>query len=81
MKIKKNVEMPNRIGNASRISEASLAVIEFVDSEDANLKFECGNEQEAKRVYSTVSGTARRLGLPVRVSKSMNDIYVLHKEG
>ena len=79
MKIVKNVEMPKNIGRA-RLGEVSLAVLDFVKSDDVNIKFECEDRREASRTYSTVSGTVNRYKLNVRVTKSMNDIYVVRKE-
>lgn len=79
MKIKKNVEMPKNVGRA-KLGEASLALVEFVNSEDTNMKYECGGKEEASRIYSTISGTAKRMKLPVKVMRSVNDIYVIRKE-
>jgi len=46
-----------------------------------SLKFECDDKAEATRVYSTVSGYVNRYRLPVKVQRSVNDIYVTRKEG
>ena len=80
MKILKNVDMPTNIGR-TKLGEASLALMDFMKSDDVNMKFECEDKKEANRVYSTVSGTATRYKLNVRVTRSMNDIYVVRKEG
>lgn len=80
MKILKNVDMPTNIGR-TKLGEASLALMDFYKSDDANMKFECEDTKEANRVYSTVSGTANRYKLNVRVTRSINDIYVVRKEG
>ena len=79
MKIQRNVDVPNNIGR-TRLGEASLALVEFVNSDDANIKYECGGKEEANRVYSTLSGTIKKRGLPVKIMRSMNDIYVIRKE-
>lgn len=79
MNIKRNVEIPTNIGR-SKLGETSLAVVEFLKSGDTNIKFECESSKEANTVYSTVSGTVKRLKLPAKVIKSMNDIYVVRKE-
>ena len=78
MKIKKNVEVPTNIGR-SRLGKLNLAVKEFAESEDANMKFECDDPKEAVRVYSTVSGFVNRYHMNLRVTKSMNDVYVVRK--
>ena len=80
MKIQKNVDVPRNIGR-NKLGEVSLALIEFVESEDTNMKFECGGKAEADRVYSTLSTRMRTSNLPVKVMRSMNDIYVIRKEG
>ena len=80
MKIVKNVDMPTNIGR-TKLGEASLALMDFYESDDVNMKFECEDKKEANRIYSTVSGTAMRYKLNVRVTRSMNDIYVVRKEG
>ena len=79
MKIERNVEMPTNIGR-NKLGEASLALMDFYKSSDANVKFECETKKEADAVYSTLSGTARRYDLDVKVTRSMNDIYVVRKE-
>jgi hypothetical protein len=79
MKIQKNVNVPRNIGR-NKMGEVSLALIEFVESEDTNMKFECGGKAEADRVYSTLSTRMRASNLPVKVMRSMNDIYVIRKE-
>jgi len=79
MKIKKNVEMPTNIGR-NRLGESSLALMEFWENGDKNIKFECESKREANAVYSTVFSTAKRYGLDVKLIKSMNDIYVVRKE-
>ena len=79
MKITKNVEMPTNIGR-KRLGESSLALMEFWENGDKNIKFECESKREANAVYSTVFGTAKRYGLDVKLIKSMNDIYVVRKE-
>ena len=78
MKIERNVEMPTNIGR-NKLGEASLALMDFYDSDDTNIKFECESKKEADSVYSTIGGTARRYALKVRVTRSMNDIYVVRK--
>ena len=80
MKIQKNVDVPRNIGR-NKLGEVSLALIEFVESEDTNMMFECGGKAEADRVYSTLSTRIRTSNLPVKVMRSMNDIYVIRKEG
>ena len=79
MKIKRNVEIPKNIGN-SALGETSLALLDFVDSDDVNMKYECEDKREASRIYSTASGTARRMKLPVRITRSMNDVYVIRED-
>ena len=79
MKVLKNVEMPTNIGR-QRLGEVSLVLMDFYDSDDTNVKFECESRKEANAVYSTVFGTAKRYKLNVRVTRSMNDIYVIRKE-
>lgn len=79
MKIVRNVEMPTNIGR-NRLGEVSLALMDFYDGDDKNVKFECESKKEANAVYSTVFGTAKRYKLDVRVTRSMNDIYVVRKE-
>ena len=78
MKIERNVEMPTNIGR-NKLGEASLALMDFYKSDDANIKYECETKREADSVYSTVSGTARRYDLKVKVTRSMNDVYVVRK--
>lgn len=78
MRIKKNVVIPTNIGR-SKLGETSLAVMEFAESEDANMKFECDDPKEAVKVYSTVSGFVNRYHMNLRVTKSMNDVYVIRK--
>ena len=78
MKIERNVEMPSNIGR-NKLGEASLALMDFYKSGDVNIKFECEDKKEADRIYSTVSGTANRYHLNVKVTRSMNDIYVVRK--
>ena len=80
MKIHKNVEVPKNIGRG-KLGEVSLALVEFVESDDANIKFECGGKEEANRVYSTLCTRAKTSHLPVKIVRSMNDIYVVRKEG
>ena len=80
MKIKRNVEVPTNIGR-KRLGEVSLAIKEFVDSDDANIKFECDSKEEATSVYSTASGFVNRYKVGVKVTRSMNDIYVVRKAG
>ena len=77
MKIKKNVESPNL--GMGRYCEASTAILDFIESDDINLKFECGGKEEAKRIYGTVNSFVRVKKLPVKVTKSMNDIYITRK--
>lgn len=79
MKVLRNVEMPTNIGR-QRLGEVSLVLMDFYDSGDTNVKFECESKKEANAVYSTVFGTAKRYKLNVRVTRSMNDIYVIRKE-
>lgn len=78
MKILKNVEV--RKGMGRRRSEVSLAIIDFVGSEDTNLKFECGNKEEARRIYQTALSFLRAHDYPLKAIKSANDIYVLRTE-
>lgn len=79
MKILKNVEVPTNLGR-NKLGDASSALVEFTNSKDKNMKVECETKREADCIYSTISGTARRYGLPVRVTRSLNDIYVIRKE-
>jgi len=79
MKILKNVEMPTNIGR-NRLGESSLALMDFYENGDKNIKFECESKKEANAVYSTIFGTAKRYGLDVKIVRSMNDIYVVRKE-
>ena len=77
MKILRNVEAPNR---RDRYGEVTVAILDFVESSDVNIKFECESKEEAKKVYSSAGGAARTMKLPVKVMKSGNDIYVVRKE-
>ena len=79
MKIQRNVEVPKNIGRG-KLGEVSLALVEFYESEDANMKFECENKSEANRVQSTLAGRVKVMNLPVKVMRSANDIYVVRKE-
>lgn len=76
MKIIKNVEAPTR---RDRYGEVTTAILDFIDSTDKNIKFECENKDEARRVYSSAGGAVRTMNLPVRVMKSALDIYVVRK--
>ena len=78
MKITKNVEVPTNIGRG-KLGELNLAVKEFAESDDVNMKIECDTAKEASKYYSTVSGFVNRYDLNLRVTKSMNDIYVVRK--
>jgi len=78
MNIKKNVEVPTNIGR-ERLGEISLAIVEFCESDDVNVKFECGGKEEAARVYNTSCAFVRSRKLPIKVQKSMNDIYIVRK--
>lgn len=78
MNIKKNVEIPTNIGR-NRLGELNLAVKEFAESDDLNMKVECETNKEAITAYSTISGFISRYHLPLRLTKSMNDIYVVRK--
>lgn len=78
MKIQRNVEVPKNIGRG-KLGDVSLALVEFYESEDMNLKFECESKEEANRVQSTLAGRVKATNLPVKVMRSMNDIYVVRK--
>lgn len=78
MKIVKNVEV--RKGMGRRRSDVSLAIVDLVGSEDTNLKFECGNKDEARRIYQNALSFAKAHDYPLKVIKSANDIYVVRKE-
>ncbi len=77
MKILRNVEAPNK---RDRYCEVTVAILDFIESSDKNIKFECDDKDEAKKVYSSAGGAARMMNLPVKVMKSGNDIYVVRKE-
>lgn len=79
MKIVRNAEVPTNIGRA-KLGKTSMAMMEFIESDDVNIKFECESKKEAGACYSTLFGTAKRYGLPVRITRSFNDIYVIRKE-
>ena len=87
MKIQRNVEVPKNIGRG-KLGEVSLmvkptcfvALVEFYESEDANMKFECESKEEANIVHSTLAGRVKATNLPVKVMRSANDIYVVRKE-
>lgn len=84
MKITKNVDMTNvklGSGGGSHLSEEAQMVVDFANSDDKNIKFECDDKDEANKVYSVLHGVKTRRKLAVRVSRSGNDIYVLHAEG
>lgn len=78
MKILKNVEV--RKGMGRRRSETALAIVDFVDSEDTNLKFECDNKDEARRIYRNALSFVHTNDYPIKVIKSANDIYVVRTE-
>lgn len=76
MKIKRNVEVPK----PKRNGEVRQAIVDFVESNDINMKLECGGKQEANRVYSSAKNIEKSSGLPIKVMRSFNDIYVIRKE-
>jgi hypothetical protein len=78
MKILKNVEA--RKGMGRRRSEVALAIVDFVGSEDKNLKFECDNKDEARRIYQNALSFVNAHDYPLKAIKSANDIYVLRTE-
>lgn len=78
MKILKNVDV--RKGMGRRRSEVALAIIDFVGSEDTNLKFECDNKDEAKRIYQNALSFVSAHDYPLKAIKSANDIYVVRTE-
>ena len=78
MKIRKNVEIPRNVGK--RLGEANRAVVEFMESDDANIKFECGGKEEATRIYMQVKTYIKANELPLKAMKSGFDIYVIRKE-
>lgn len=78
MNIKKNVDVPANIGK-NKLGELNMAVKEFVESDDINMKIECDSAKESGRYYSTVCGFVNRCNLPLKVTKSMNDIYIVRK--
>lgn len=75
MKIRHDVGVPKR-----ERGEVATAIDEFVKSSHDNMKLECEDGTEAKRVYNAALYTVRVRELPVKVMKSTNDIYVV-KEG
>lgn len=84
MKITKNVDITNvRLGSGggNSLSEEAQMVVDFANSDDKNIKFECDDKNEANKVYSVLHGVKMRRKLAIRVCKSGNDIYVLHAEG
>lgn len=77
MKIKKNVELPD----FRRLGEVAKTILDFAESDDGTMKFECDDEKEAKSVYSTASNVVHRqktLGLSVK--KYGNDVYIVKEE-
>lgn len=76
MKIIKNVEAPTK---RERFGEVTTAILDFIKSDDQNIKFECEDKLEARKVYSCAGGAVRTHGYPVKVIKSGNDIYVVRK--
>ena len=79
MKIKRNVG--NIPENGRKLSEEARLVVEFMDSDDKNIKFECGGKQEATRVYSNTSSVIRKHGLAAKAMRRGNDIYVVRVTG
>ena len=75
MRITRNVETP--VVRAVVKEE----ILNFVDSNDINMKIECEDNKEAKTLYQTANYMVSSKNLPIRVMKSGNDIYILRKDG
>ena len=73
VKIKHDVEIPYARGQIRN------DIHEFLDSGHENMKLECADKLESRRVYQRVMVAKRVEKLPIRIVKSANDIYVLRE--
>ena len=76
MRITRNVEAPDIVR-----AVVKEEILNFVDSNDINMKIECEDNKEAKTLYHTANYMVSSKNLPIRVMKSGNDIYILRKDG
>ena len=76
MKIKHNVELPKQ----TQRNELRDMVLEFLESDNVNMKFECEDKNEAILTYQQLNYHRKVHDLPIVVMKRWNDIYVLRKE-
>lgn len=79
MNIKRNVA--NIPESGRKLSEETRLVVEFMDSDDKNIKFECGGKQEALRVYANTLAVIKKHGFAAKAMKRGNDIYVVRTGG
>jgi len=77
MRIKQNVELPDITRGNNEVHDA---IVEFLDSDNANLKFECDDKTEATRIYNQAMWYRKKHELPCRIVRRTNDIYILRKE-
>lgn len=76
MKIKHNVEVPKQ----TRRNKLRDMVLDFLESDNSNMKFECEDKNEALLTYQQLNYHRRAGNIPIVVMKRWNDIYVLRKE-
>lgn len=76
MKVKYNVNVPKVYREYGEVSKAIMA---FIESDNANLKFECENAKEAASIYSSARTATAPGKIPAKVMRRGNDIYVLRK--
>ena len=77
MKIKHNVELPKKQTKRNEIRDM---VLEFLESDNVNMKFECEDKNEANRIYHQLIYHRRAGNIPIVAMMRCNDIYVLRKE-
>lgn len=77
MKVKYNVNVPPAYREYGEVAKAIMA---FLESDNANLKFECEDAKEAASAYSSARSATAPGKLQAKVMRRGNDIYVLRKE-
>lgn len=79
MKIEKNVRIEMRLRVKGEHRELYDSVLDMMREGGLNVCARCEDAKEAKRVATAMHNMKKKRGWPVRVSKSMNDVYIIYE--